>query len=99
MAWLPLPRLGTSAGVFGDDEARHGRAAPAVISRNVEGRRAQQRRRGDLRDYRFAHGARADLCRRLGRLKEAQASYKRALELTRQAPERRFIEKRLAELS
>jgi RNA polymerase sigma-70 factor (ECF subfamily) len=56
-------------------------------------------RRGDLRDYRFAHGARADLCRRLGRVDEARASYKRALELTRQAPERRFIERRLAELS
>ena len=55
-------------------------------------------RRGDLRDYRFAHAARADLCRRLGRADEARASYRRALELTRQAPERRFIEKRLAEL-
>ena len=56
-------------------------------------------RRGDLRDYRFAHGARADLCRRLGRAEEARASYRRALELTRQEPERRFIERRLAELS
>jgi RNA polymerase sigma-70 factor (ECF subfamily) len=56
-------------------------------------------RRGDLREYRFAHGARADLCRRLGRLDEARASYTRALELTRQEPERRFIERRLAELS
>ena len=56
-------------------------------------------RRGDLRDYRFAHAARADLCRRLGRHEEARASYQRALQLTRQAPERRFIEKRLAELS
>ena len=56
-------------------------------------------RRGDLRDYRFAHGARADLCRRLGRVEEAHASYNRALQLTRQAPERRFIERRIAELS
>jgi RNA polymerase sigma-70 factor (ECF subfamily) len=56
-------------------------------------------RRGDLRDYRFAHAARADLCRRLGRFDEARASYQRALQLTRQAPERRFIEKRIAELS
>jgi RNA polymerase sigma-70 factor (ECF subfamily) len=55
-------------------------------------------RRGDLRDYRFAHGARADLCRRLGRFDEARASYTRALELTRQEPERRFIERRLEEL-
>jgi RNA polymerase sigma-70 factor (ECF subfamily) len=55
-------------------------------------------RRGDLREYRFAHAARADLCRRLGRVDEARASYDRALTLTRQAPERRFLERRLAEL-
>lgn len=55
-------------------------------------------RRGDLREYRFAHAARADLCRRLGRVDEARASYERALTLTRQAPERRFLERRLEEL-
>ena len=54
--------------------------------------------RGDLQDYHLAHAARADLCRRLGRTSEARASYRRALELTRQAPERRFLERRLAEL-
>ena len=54
--------------------------------------------RGDLTDYQFAHSARADLCRRLGRAAEARASYQRALELTRQEPERRFLERRLAEL-
>jgi RNA polymerase sigma-70 factor (ECF subfamily) len=54
--------------------------------------------RGDLREYYLAHSARADLCRRLGRLPEALAAYERALELTRQAPERRFLERRLAEL-
>jgi RNA polymerase sigma-70 factor (ECF subfamily) len=52
--------------------------------------------RGDLRDYHLAHAARADLCRRLGRTAEARASYERALELTRQEPERRFLERRLA---
>lgn len=51
--------------------------------------------RGELRDYSFAHSARAELCRRLGRLDEARASYTRALELARQGPERRFLEKRL----
>ena len=56
-------------------------------------------RRGDLLDYRFAHAARADFCRRLGRLGEARASYERALALTRQEPERRFLERRLAEIS
>jgi len=54
--------------------------------------------RGDLSDYRLAHAARADLCRRLGRGAEARASYERALALTRQEPERRFLERRLAEL-
>ena len=54
--------------------------------------------RGDLADYHLAHAARADLCRRLGRNAEARASYERALALTRQEPERRFLERRLAEL-
>jgi len=54
--------------------------------------------RGDLSDYVHAHSARADLCRRLGRSAEARASYRRALALTRQEPERRFLERRLREL-
>lgn len=55
--------------------------------------------RGDLTNYHLAHSARADLCRRLGRTVEARASYERALALTQQEPERRFLERRLAELS
>ena len=54
--------------------------------------------RGDLQDYRLAHAARADLCRRLGETAQARASYERALALTRQEPERRFLERRLHEL-
>ena len=54
--------------------------------------------RGDLGQYYLAHSARADLCRRLGQTDEARASYRRALELTRQEPERRFLERRLREL-
>ena len=54
--------------------------------------------RGELADYRLAHAARADLCRRLGRSADARASYERALALTRQEPERRFLERRLADL-
>ena len=54
--------------------------------------------RGDLGSYHFAHAARADLCRRLGRVVEARASYGRALELVRQESERRFLERRLAGL-
>lgn len=53
---------------------------------------------GELADYHLAHSARADLCRRLGRKAEARSSYERALALTRQQPERRFLERRLAEL-
>ena len=55
-------------------------------------------KRGDLDTYHLAHAARADLCRRLGRTKEARTSYQRALSLTQQEPERQFLEKRLNEL-
>lgn len=54
--------------------------------------------RGELRDYRLAHAARADLCRRLGKTTEARAAYTRALTLTKQEPERRFLEKQMAGL-
>ena len=54
--------------------------------------------RGELTDYHLAHSARADLSRRLGKTKEAREAYERALALTQQEPERRFLERRLAEL-
>jgi len=54
--------------------------------------------RGDLANYHLAHAARADLCRRSGRTAEARASYERALSLTQQEPERRFLERRMGEL-
>ena len=54
--------------------------------------------RGELAGYHLAHSARADLCRRLGRTADARAAYGRALELARQEPERRFLERRLGEL-
>jgi RNA polymerase sigma-70 factor, ECF subfamily len=54
--------------------------------------------RGDLADYHLAFSAKADLCRRLGRTADAIAAYERALTLTMQAPERRFIERRIAQL-
>ncbi|MBI3112106.1 MAG: RNA polymerase sigma factor [Ignavibacteriales bacterium] len=55
--------------------------------------------RGDLADYHLAHSARAELCRRLGKTAEALSSYERALALTQQEPERRFLERRMKELS
>ncbi len=54
--------------------------------------------RDELAGYHLAHSARADLCRRLGRLAEARDSYARALALARSEPERRFLAGRLREL-
>jgi RNA polymerase sigma-70 factor (ECF subfamily) len=54
--------------------------------------------RGDLAEYHLAHAARADLCRRLGRTDDARNSYRRALALAKQEPERRFLERRLREV-
>jgi RNA polymerase sigma-70 factor, ECF subfamily len=54
--------------------------------------------RGDLSDYQAAHVARADLCRRLGRIEESITSYERALGLASLEPEKRFITQRLGEL-
>ncbi|CAN7663814.1 RNA polymerase sigma factor [Pseudomonas umsongensis] len=54
--------------------------------------------RGELLEYHLAHSARAEFCRQLGRVEQARAAYERALELTQQAPERRFIEARLRSL-
>src|SRR5262249_50761463 len=54
--------------------------------------------RGDLTEYHLAHSAKAELCRRIGNNDQARASYLQALDLTRLAPERRFLEMRLEEL-
>ena len=55
-------------------------------------------KRGELAQYHLAHATRADFCRRLGKFADARVSYERALALAKQEPERRFLEKRLAEL-
>src|SRR5262249_52899256 len=54
--------------------------------------------RGDLGDYHLAHAARADLLRRLGKSAQARAAYERAIALSRQDPEQRFLQRRLSEL-
>jgi RNA polymerase sigma-70 factor (ECF subfamily) len=54
--------------------------------------------RGELDGYHLAHAVRADLCRRLGRVEQARASYERSLHLAEQEPERRFLAGRLADL-
>jgi energy-coupling factor transporter ATP-binding protein EcfA2 len=83
----PVVELNRAAAVA----MRHGPAAGLALVDAILAR-------GDLRQYYLAHSARADLCRRLGQTDEARASYRRALELTRQEPERRFLERRLREL-
>jgi RNA polymerase sigma-70 factor (ECF subfamily) len=55
-------------------------------------------KRGDLNDYHLAHAARADLCRRLGKIVEARLSYKRAIGLTKQESQRQFLERQLVKL-
>lgn len=54
--------------------------------------------RGELTNYYLVYSARGDLCRRLGKLTEAHAAFARALELTQQDPEQRFLRRRLQEL-
>jgi RNA polymerase sigma-70 factor (ECF subfamily) len=55
--------------------------------------------RGDLAEYQFAHSARGELLRRLGRTEEARAAFERALALTRQETERRFLERQLRNIA
>jgi RNA polymerase sigma-70 factor (ECF subfamily) len=55
-------------------------------------------KRGDLVDYHRAHAARAELCRRSGKMSDAKNSFERALSLARQEPERRFLTRRLSEI-
>ncbi len=83
----PIIELNRAAAVAMRDEPA---AGLALIDAILE--------RGDLVDYHLAHSARAELCRRLGQIAEARASYEYALALTQQEPERRFLERRLKEL-
>jgi len=53
---------------------------------------------GELANYHLAHSARAEMYRRLGRTTEARSSYERALALTRQEPERQFLQERIRQL-
>jgi RNA polymerase sigma-70 factor (ECF subfamily) len=50
-------------------------------------------------EYHLSYAARADLCRRLGRMADARAAYRKALDLTQLEPERQFLRRRLAELA
>jgi RNA polymerase sigma-70 factor (ECF subfamily) len=53
---------------------------------------------GELNNYHLIYAAKADLCRRLQQFSTAKLAYQQALDLTRQGPEQRFLQRRLAEL-
>jgi RNA polymerase sigma-70 factor (ECF subfamily) len=54
---------------------------------------------GELANYYLAHSARADMYRRLGRTAEARSAYEKALALTQQEPERKFLQERIRQLN
>lgn len=70
------------------------RDGPLAGLQQVEGILA----RDELLDYHWVYSAQGEFCRQLGRVEEARAAYEKALSLTQQAPEKRFLERRLAEL-
>lgn len=70
------------------------RDGPAAGLSEIEGLLAT----GELDNYPLAHSAKAELCRRAGQMNEAKASFEKALALTSQEQQRRFLEKRLAEI-
>ena len=83
----PIVELNRAVAVAMRDGAEQGLAAvDAILAR------------GELAEYHLAHAARGDMHRRLGHTAEAAAAYRKALELTRQASERRFLERRIAGL-
>jgi len=84
----PVARLARAIAVAGRDGAE---AGLTLVEALLAG--------GALDDYLPAHSARGELCRRLGRNQEALSSYRRALKLAHQEPERRFLLRRIAELS
>jgi RNA polymerase sigma-70 factor (ECF subfamily) len=88
-----------------DELARHTDSQVVALNRAVavgEARGADAGLREieglDLEDYHYLHAARADFLRRLGREDEARAAYERALALVASEAERRFLERRHAEL-
>ena len=75
------------------------RAVAVALAGDLEGGLALMDELEELEGYHLLHAARADLLRRLERRDEAAASYRRALELTANEPETRYLERRLAEVS
>ena len=75
------------------------RAAAVAEAGDAAGALAAVDELGDLDGYHYMHSTRAELLRRLGRAGEARTAYERALALGPSDPERRFLERRLEELT
>ena len=84
-------------GIDGSPVARLNHGVAVALAGDVEQGLALIEATPGLDGYRHFHSARADLLRRLGRSAEARDAYGRALELTEDGPERRFLERRLAD--
>ena len=99
--WEEIAALyGELASATGSPVVELNRAIAVAEARGAqEGLDLVERLAPELDGYHYLHSTRADLLRRLDRTEEARAAYGRALELVRAEPERRFLEKRLAELN
>jgi RNA polymerase sigma-70 factor (ECF subfamily) len=75
------------------------RAVAIALAGDLESGLAEMDGLDRLEGYHLLHAARADLLRRLGRHAEAAAAYRRALDLTANEREARYLERRLAEVS
>ena len=96
--WPQIAALyGELARMTGSPVVELNRAAATAEAGDVEAALALVDRL-DLDDYHYLHATRAELLRRLDRAEEARVAYSRALELVHSDPERRFLERRLAEL-
>jgi RNA polymerase sigma-70 factor (ECF subfamily) len=96
--WPQLAALyGELARLTGSPVVELNRAAAIAEAGEVEGALAVVERL-ELDQYHYLHATRAELLRRLDRPEDARAAYERALELVHSDAERRFLERRLAEL-
>jgi len=97
--WPQIAALyGELARVTGSPVVELNQAAAVAEAGDAEAALAQVEEL-ELDDYHYLHATRAELLRRLDRIDDARAAYGRALELVRSDPERRFLERRLAELA
>ncbi|MGD0386591.1 MAG: sigma-70 family RNA polymerase sigma factor [Solirubrobacteraceae bacterium] len=96
--WPQIAELYERLGELTDSPVVELNRAVAVSESGAPARALEIVERLDLDDYRYLHSTRAELLRRLGRTDDARAAYARALEQATTEPERRFLQRRLAEL-